>query len=78
MNVLRWSLTCAVVAAFAAAVWAHEEPVVLLVGLFPVAWIAVELVWRTFASPSHRPQADTRDALKRTGMRRGPNGFANF
>ena len=48
MNALRWSLVCSVIAGFVAVALAHEEPWMLLVGLFPIAWLAVELVWRGF------------------------------
>ena len=78
MSILRWSVVCAVISAFVAAALAHDEPVVLLVGLFPVAWLAVEFVWRAFEHPSLRTHARTRASLRRTGMRRGPKGLANF
>lgn len=78
MSALRWSAACGVLAAFAAAILTHEEPGVLLVGLLPVAWLAVELVWRGLESPAGAPQAATREPLKRTGMRRWPNGLPNF
>ena len=48
MSALRWSLFFGVVAVFASVALGHEEPSILLVGLFPVAWLAVELVWRAF------------------------------
>ena len=46
MNALRAGLVCSVIGFFVAVAVAHEDPIVLLVGLFPVAWIAVELLWR--------------------------------
>ena len=46
MNALRWAAVCGVIAIFVALAIAHEDPVVLLVGLFPVAWLAVELAWK--------------------------------
>jgi len=48
MSALRWGLACGVIAGFVAIALGHEDPSVLLVGLFPVAWLAVELVWRGF------------------------------
>ena len=48
MNALRWSLAFGVIVVFVSIALGHEDPSVLLVGLFPVAWIAVELVWRGF------------------------------
>ena len=46
MSALRWGATCAVIAVFAVVVFGHDDPSVMLVGLFPVAWLAVELVWK--------------------------------
>ena len=48
MNPLRWILLGAVVATYLATAMAHDEPGLLLIGLFPLAWIAVEGVWRAF------------------------------
>ena len=48
MNVLRWALAFGVVVIFVSAAIGHEDPSIFLVGLFPVAWIAVELIWRGF------------------------------
>jgi len=48
MSALRWSLAFGVIVVFVSIALGHEDPSVLLVGLFPVAWIAVELVWRGF------------------------------
>ena len=39
---------------FAWVVYAHEEPLVMLVGLTPIAWISVELVLREMGSPGAR------------------------
>lgn len=44
---LRRGIEAAVVLlGFAWVVYAHEEPLVMLVGLTPVAWLSVELVLR--------------------------------
>jgi hypothetical protein len=48
MSGLRWVLVCGVIAVFLALALRHDDPLVLLVGLFPVAWVAVELVWKGF------------------------------
>ena len=48
MSVLRWTLAFAVIAIFVSVAIGHEDPSMLLVGLFPVAWLAVELIWRGF------------------------------
>ena len=46
MSTARWSLTCAVIAAYGVAAWSDDEPAVMLFGLFPVTWIALEMVWK--------------------------------
>jgi hypothetical protein len=52
MSTARWSLTCAVIAAYAVAAWSDGEPPVMLFGLFPLALIALEAVWKAFDEAS--------------------------
>jgi hypothetical protein len=78
MRAPRWCAAYAVVAAYLAAALAHEEPLVILVGMLPVAWLAVELAWRGPEPASGGAQASTREPPSRTGMRRWPKGLPNF
>ncbi len=48
MSALRWTLALGVIVIFVSVAIGHEDPSMLLVGLFPVAWLAVELIWRGF------------------------------
>jgi len=50
MNPLRWIVAGAVLASYFATALAHEEPGMMLIGLFPLAWLAIEAVWRMFGS----------------------------
>ena len=48
MSTVRWTLAFGVIVIFVSVASGHEDPSMLLVGLFPVAWLAVELIWRGF------------------------------
>ena len=48
MSALRWTLAFGVIVIFVSRALADEDPSMLLVGLFPVAWLAVELIWKGF------------------------------
>ena len=78
MKALSWAVACTVLAGYFAAAGTHEDPLVMLVGLFPLAWIAIELAWRLLEPRGGEPQAARREPPRRTGMRRGPNGLPNF
>ena len=48
MSTVRWTLAFGVIAIFVSVAIGHEDPSMQLVGLFPIAWLAVELIWRGF------------------------------
>jgi hypothetical protein len=54
MRWIRIVLATAAGLAFVGLALAHERPVVMLVGLAPLAMIAVEAVWRLFSDASDR------------------------
>lgn len=52
MKAARFAATACVGAAFAAAVFATDDPASFAVGLAPLAWIALEGCWRLMV-PAH-------------------------
>jgi len=46
MKIVRIVLLVAIAAGFAAAILSHEEPGVMTLGLAPLAWLALEGIWR--------------------------------
>jgi hypothetical protein len=55
-SIARMGIAASAALFFLGAALASDEPVVMLVGLFPIAWLAVEAVWVTL-----RQQADCED-----------------
>jgi len=54
----------------------HDDPVTTLVGTLPLAWVALEGLWRLL-DPHAPPDGRAAQAARRTGMRRDPKGFSN-
>jgi hypothetical protein len=52
MKTVRITLMLAVAAGLAAAVFFHDEPAVMAVGLAPIAWLSLEGCWRLFDNRS--------------------------
>ena len=76
MRAARSISVVAIAAGYAAAALAHEESAAMAVGLAPIAWLALEGVWRLFgtdAAPRPKHYAESR-----TGMRLEPKGLPNF
>jgi hypothetical protein len=52
MRVVRIVLVAAIAAGFAGAILLHEESGVMALGLAPLAWLAVEGIWRLLDPPA--------------------------
>lgn len=73
MRTARLILVTAIAAGFVAAILSHAENAAIALGLAPIAWLALEGVWRLFDAtikPSTKDYAESR-----TGIRLDPKGL---
>jgi hypothetical protein len=74
MRTARLILVTAIAAGYLAATLAHAESAAMAIGLAPIAWLALEGVWRLLGGaikPSAKNYAESR-----TGIRLDPKGLA--
>jgi len=77
MNPRRGVVLAAAAALFVYIIAQQEDPVMMLVGLLPLAWIAFEGLWRLLGARGET-RASGIQAARRTGIRREPKGLSNF
>jgi hypothetical protein len=73
MRAARLILVTAIAAGFVTAILSHAENAAIALGLTPIAWLALEGVWRLFGA-TIRPGAKDY-AESRTGIRLEPKGL---
>jgi hypothetical protein len=73
MRAARLILMTAIAAGYVAATLSHAESAAMALGLAPIAWLALEGVWRLFDT-AIRPSTDDY-AESRTGIRLDPKGL---
>jgi hypothetical protein len=73
MKPARLILVTAIAAGYVAAALSHEESTAMALGLVPIAWLALEGVWRLFGA-AIKPNTKAY-AARRTGIRLDPKGL---